>query len=150
MPGEPSGVLGTARPTASGRARDLWFVVGIPIYFYAVLSDGTEAGNRVAFFIVGSFMADRIILYGAVQAWAPKLLRAATRPEAEIVGQARRWAAVLFAVPAVLTVFVWVQGEPAPWLTAALILGLLIFGAIFAVNSSLHSYLIVASRNPSG
>ena len=59
-------------------ARDVWFVVGIPIYFYAVLSDGTEAGNRAAFFMIGTFMAVWIILYGAVQAAAPRLLRAET------------------------------------------------------------------------
>jgi hypothetical protein len=35
-------------------ARDVWFVVGIPIYFYAVLSDGTPEGNRAAFFMIGS------------------------------------------------------------------------------------------------
>jgi hypothetical protein len=57
-------------------ARDVWFVVGIPVYFYAVLSDGTVAGNRLAFFIIGSFMAGWIILYGVVQANAPRLLRA--------------------------------------------------------------------------
>jgi flagellar biogenesis protein FliO len=38
-------------------ARDVWFVVGIPIYFYAVLSDGTVEGNRAAFFMIGTFMA---------------------------------------------------------------------------------------------
>jgi hypothetical protein len=63
-------------------ARDVWFVVGIPIYFYAVLSDGTTEGNRAAFFMIGTFMAVWIILYGAVQANAPRLLRAAARPEA--------------------------------------------------------------------
>ena len=57
-------------------ARDVWFVVGIPIYFYAVLSDGTEEGNRMAFFLIGSFMAVWVILYGAVQASAPRILRA--------------------------------------------------------------------------
>jgi hypothetical protein len=62
-------------------------VVGIPIYFYAVLSDGTEAGNRAAFFMIGTFMAVWIILYGAVQAAAPRLLKAATRPEAELIGR---------------------------------------------------------------
>ena len=43
-----------------------------------------------------------------------------------------------------LAVLVWWAGAPAPWLTVALIVGLLAFGAIFAVNSSLHSYLILA------
>jgi hypothetical protein len=119
-------------------------VVGIPIYFYAVLSDGSEAGNRAAFFTIGSFMALWIILYGGVQAWAPKLLRAAERPGAEITRAARTWAAALIPVPALLAALVALAGSPAPWLTASLVAGLLIFGAIFAVNSALHSYLILA------
>ena len=124
-------------------ARDVWFVVGIPIYFYAVLSDGTDPGNRQAFFVIGSFMAAWTILYGAVQAWAPRLLRAAERPEAEIVGEARRWAGMLALVPAFLAALVLAAGAPSGWLTASLIGGLLVFGALFAVNSSLHSYLIL-------
>jgi hypothetical protein len=125
-------------------ARDVWFVVGIPIYFYAVLSDGSEAGNRAAFFMIGTFMAVWIILYGAVQASAPRLLRAASRPPAELVGAARGWAWALFLVPAALAAAVAASGGPAPWLTGTLVAGLLVFGAIFAVNSALHSYLILA------
>ncbi len=125
-------------------ARDVWFVVGIPIYFYAVLSDGSEGGNRAAFFMIGSFMALWIILYGAVQANAPRILRATSRPEGELVHAARNWAAVLFCVPVALSLAVLVAGGPTPWLTAVLVAGLLVFGAIFAVNSALHSYLILA------
>ncbi|WP_306132849.1 organoarsenical effux MFS transporter ArsJ [Roseivivax marinus] len=124
-------------------ARDVWFVVGIPIYFYAVLSDGSEAGNRTAFFVIGTFMAVWTILYGAVQAFAPRLLRAKDRPESELVTAARGWVAALVAIPALLAVVVWVRGESVET-TTGLIVGLLIFGAIFAVNSSLHSYLILA------
>ncbi|MEX5515532.1 organoarsenical effux MFS transporter ArsJ [Pseudophaeobacter sp. 1A09344] len=125
-------------------ARDVWFVVGIPIYFYAVLSDGSEAGNRAAFFMIGTFMAVWIILYGAVQAAAPWLLGAAKRPESALIRAARGWALALFTVPAALTLAVWMSPTPQPWLTAVLVLGLLAFGALFAVNSSLHSYLILA------
>ncbi len=125
-------------------ARDVWFVVGIPVYFYAVLSDGTPDGNRVAFFMIGTFMAVWTILYGAVQASAPKALRAAHRPEAEIVAAARGWALSLTVVPLVLAALVWGTGAPAPWLTAVVVLGLLVFGALFAVNSALHSYLVLA------
>jgi len=125
-------------------ARDVWFVVGIPIYFYAVLSDGSEAGNRAAFFTIGSFMALWIILYGGVQAWAPKLLRAADRPAEQIVQAARAWVMALMVVPALLAALVAIAGAPAPWLTATIVAGLLVFGALFAVNSSLHSYLILA------
>jgi len=125
-------------------ARDVWFVVGIPIYFSAVLSDGSEAGNRAAFFMIGSFMAAWIILYGAVQAAAPRLMRAAERPEGDLVLAARGWAAALCVIPAGLTLAVWVSDGPGPVLTVTLILGLLAFGAVFAVNSALHSYLILA------
>lgn len=125
-------------------ARDVWFVVGIPIYFYAVLSDGSAAGDQSAFFMVGSFMAVWIILYGAVQASAPRLLRAASRPEAALIRAARGWAAILFLVPALLTLAALASPGPTPWFTATLVAGLLAFGAIFAVNSALHSYLILA------
>lgn len=125
-------------------ARDVWFVVGIPIYFYAVLSDGTVAGNRTAFFMIGIFMAAWIILYGLVQANAPRILRANARPEAELIGAARGWAWSLAVIPAVLTVAALLAGEPQMWLTIVLVIGLLVFGAVFAVNSSLHSYLILA------
>jgi hypothetical protein len=125
-------------------ARDVWFVVGIPIYFYAVLSDGTTEGNRAAFFMIGTFMAGWIILYGFVQAIAPRLLGAAHRSEAELIGAARGWALTLTIVPAALAVAVAASSGPAPWLTGTLVVGLLLFGGIFAVNSSLHSYLILA------
>ncbi|WP_170405017.1 organoarsenical effux MFS transporter ArsJ [Ruegeria arenilitoris] len=125
-------------------ARDVWFVVGIPIYFYAVLSDGTEEGNRTSFFMIGTFMAVWVILYGAVQASAPKILRASERSEGDLIHAARSWATALFCVPAALTVVVLVSQGPQTWLTVTLVLGLLVFGAIFAVNSSLHSYLILA------
>jgi len=125
-------------------ARDVWFVVGIPIYFYGVLSDGSEAGNRAAFFLIGTFMAGWIILYGAVQASAPKILRAQSRPEAALIAAARGWAIALCLVPAVLTALALLAGGAQAWLTGALVAGLLVFGAIFAVNSALHSYLILA------
>jgi hypothetical protein len=125
-------------------ARDIWFVVGIPIYFYAVLSDGSVAGNRTAFFMIGTFMAMWIILYGAVQAAAPNVLRAQTRPAAELIGAARQWAWGLACVPAILTFAAVVSAGPQIWLTVTLVLGLLIFGAIFAINSALHSYLILS------
>ncbi|WP_292306055.1 organoarsenical effux MFS transporter ArsJ [Marivita sp.] len=125
-------------------ARDVWFVVGIPIYFYAVLSDGTEAGNRATFFLIGTFMAVWIILYGIVQANTPKLLRAAERGEAALIADARTWALLLLTVPVVLTVAAMLSPEPQMWLTVALMVGLLAFGALFAINSALHSYLILA------
>ena len=125
-------------------ARDVWFVVGIPSYFYAVLSDGTTAGNRTAFFLIGTVMALWVILYGLIQANAPRILRARTRPTDELIKAARGWAWSLAAVPAILTGIAIIAGEPQLWLTISLVTGLLIFGVVFAVNSSLHSYLILS------
>ena len=125
-------------------ARDVWFVVGIPIYFYAVLSDGTTAGNRTAFFLIGTFMALWVILYGLIQANAPRILRAKTRPTDELMKVARGWAWSLAAVPAILTGIAIIAGKPQLWLTISLVAGLLIFGIVFAVNSSLHSYLLLS------
>lgn len=125
-------------------ARDVWFVVGIPIYFYAVLSDGSEAGNRAAFFQVGTFMALWIIGYGAVQAWAPKILRARDKPVGRIAGLAALWVGMLTLIPAGLALAALIAGGPQGWLTATLVGGLMVFGFVFAVNSSLHSYLILA------
>jgi hypothetical protein len=125
-------------------ARDVWFVVGIPIYFYAVFSDGTPEGNRAAFFLVGSFMALWIIGYGAVQAAAPRFLAAWTRTEADTVHAARFWVAALTLIPLALAGLALAAGGTAAWLTAALVAGLLFFGVVFAFNSALHSYLILA------
>jgi hypothetical protein len=125
-------------------ARDVWFVVGIPVYFQAVLSDGTAEGRREAFFLIGSFLALWIIAYGAVQAAAPRILGARTQPEAAMTAKAILWAGLLVPIPFLLAAAAWAAGDPAPWLTATLIGGLLLFGFVFAVNSSVHSYLILA------
>lgn len=125
-------------------ARDVWFVVGIPVYFQAVLSDGTPEGRRAAFFLVGGFLALWIILYGAVQAAAPRILGGKRQSEAAITARAIRWAGLLVPIPFALAAAAWIAGGPVPWLTVTLVLGLLLFGFVFAVNSSVHSYLILA------
>lgn len=125
-------------------ARDVWFVVGIPVYFYAVLSDGSEAGNRAAFFTIGTFMAIWTILYGFVQANAPRMFRSAGSDAETFANRAGHWVAGMIATPAALALVVLVAGQPTPTLTATIIAGLLLFGAVFAVNSSLHSFLILA------
>ncbi|WP_299588231.1 organoarsenical effux MFS transporter ArsJ [uncultured Tateyamaria sp.] len=125
-------------------ARDVWFVVGIPIYFYSVLSDGSPEGQRAAFFMIGVFMAIWVILYGAVQARAPALLRSHARSAHELAGAARFWVGTLVFVPALLALSVWLLGQPTWWLTTLVVVGLLVFGVLFALNSALHSYLILA------
>ena len=125
-------------------ARDTWFVVGIPIYFYSVLSDGSPEGQRAAFFMIGIFMAVWIILYGAVQASAPGILRAKEKSLSQVVALARGWVGALVGVPFALALAAFLAPEPGLSLTVFIVVGLLVFGAIFAVNSSLHSYLILA------
>jgi len=125
-------------------ARDVWFVVGVPIYFQMVLSDGTPEGRREAFFLIGGFLALWIIAYGAVQAMAPRLLGGKGQPEAAITAKAIRWAGFLVPIPFMLaTVALWAK-DPSPALSLTLVAGLLLFGFVFAVNSSVHSYLILA------
>ena len=122
-------------------ARDVWFVVGVPVYFQMVLSDGTPDGRRWAFFVIGGFLAAWIILYGAVQAAAPRII--GTKGPG-VVDRAIRWAGYLVPIPFALAALAWAAGAPADWLTASLIVGLLLFGFVFAVNSAVHSYLILA------
>ena len=125
-------------------ARDVWFVVGVPVYFQAVLSDGTAEGRREAFFLIGSFLALWIIAYGAVQAMAPRILGGKDQPQAATVRRAILWSGLLVPIPFALAAMAWAAGAPSPALTATLIAGLLLFGFVFAVNSSVHSYLILA------
>ena len=126
-------------------ARDTWFVVGIPVFFYGLLSDGTPEGARRAFFLIGTFMALWIIFYGIVQANAPRLLARRTGTVAATARAARLWVGVLALIPAVLALVVLLDLPGAPGIVVA---GLLAFGAVFALNSALHSYLILAFSTP--
>ncbi len=125
-------------------ARDVWFVVGIPVYFQAVLSDGTPDSRRAAFFLIGGFLALWIIAYGVVQAMAPRILGGKGQPLQATTQKAALWSGLLVPIPFALAALALWAGDPAPWLTATLIVGLLAFGFVFAVNSSVHSYLILA------
>ncbi len=89
-------------------------------------------------------MAVWIILYGVVQANTPKLLKATQRNEGALIADARKWAFLLLVVPVALTAAAVLSPEPQTWLTVTLVIGLLVFGALFAINSALHSYLILA------
>lgn len=121
-------------------ARDTWFVVGIPIFFYGVLSDGTPESNRDAFFMIGLFMACWVIFYGLVQASAPKLLVAQTATLRDTVMANRRWAGLLTMIPAALAIAAYGSLPGLVWVVVA---GLLAFAVVFALNSALHSYLIL-------
>jgi MFS family permease len=124
-------LLAAARVMLFG-ARDVWFVVGVPVFLYA-------AGWT--FTMVGAFLALWTIGYGAVQAAAPALVRRSDDGLSTEVPAARWWSAGLALVPIALAVLVALDVPNLEWVVVA---GLGVFGVAFAVNSSVHSYLILA------
>ena len=125
-------VLSMARFFLFG-ARDVWFVVALPVFLQATL------GWR--FWEVGGFMGLWVIGYGIVQGTAPSLRRAwgQTRPPGPSAVQF--WAALLTAIPALMAITLWREvGNPA----LTVVVGLAVFGVVFAMNSSIHSYMILA------
>lgn len=113
-------------------ARDVWFVVGVPVFLYS------QGWN---FTMVGTFMAAWTIGYGLVQALAPKLIKRSENGLSHEVPAARVWSLLLALIPVVLAVAVWMAWDPLQWIVVG---GLALFGFAFAVNSSVHSYLILA------
>lgn len=113
-------------------ARDVWFVVGLPVYLYA---------SGWTFPMVGGFLAAWTIGYGMVQAIAPRLVRRSRDGLSTEVPAARNWSAALALIPAALAAAVYLELPQLPWLVVA---GLAVFGFVFAVNSSVHSYLVLA------
>ena len=125
-------ILSAARMCLFG-ARDVWFVVALPVFLAQSL--GWD------FWRVGGFLAAWVIGYGVVQSVAPKFtgLRRGALPDGRA---AFGWAAVLAGIPAMLA-----AAFPAG---VVLVVGLLVFGVLFAINSSLHSYLIVSYASEDG
>ena len=112
-------------------ARDVWFVVALPVYLSSVLGWDHWA--------VGAFLASWIVGYGMVQSVAPRLTGrgGADVPDGRV---ASGWAAVLALVPAGIAIAL---SEEA-LMPYSLLIGLLVFAVLFAVNSAVHSYLIVS------
>ncbi|MEI8601173.1 organoarsenical effux MFS transporter ArsJ [Shewanella sp. PP-Sp27a-2] len=118
-------------------ARDVWFVVALPVYLASQLGWDHWA--------VGGFLAVWVIGYGIVQTLAPKITgnRQAQSQLTDTAPDGRSaliWASMLAFVPALIACSIQFSFYPE----ASLLLGLMLFGALFAVNSSLHSYLIVS------
>jgi predicted MFS family arabinose efflux permease len=134
-------ILSAARLFLFG-ARDVWFVVALPVYLSSVFG--------WSFWQVGGFLASWVIGYGMVQSIAPAITRKAVSSEkAQRVPGGREafvWAALLALLPAAIAVGLGMEQSPQ-WF---LITGLLVFGVLFAVNSSLHSYLIVSYAREDG
>tara|TARA_Y100001933_G_scaffold256088_1_gene300193 strand:+ start:2026 stop:3186 length:1161 start_codon:yes stop_codon:yes gene_type:complete len=107
-------------------SRDIWFVVGLPVFLKETLD--------WSFAAVGSFMAAWVIGYGLIQAGAPALLRHGGAVSA------LRWVGILAAVTGFLALAVELEFH----LGIVVLAGLALFGMVFAVNSAIHSYLILA------
>ena len=118
-------------------ARDVWFVIALPVYL------ASEFGWD--HYYVGGFLALWVIAYGFVQTIAPSLtgMRQGKLPDGRT---ALLWASLLTAIPALIALAMNLSFSPQ----LALIIGLLVFGGIFAINSSLHSYLIVSYASDDG
>lgn len=129
-------VLSGARLFLFG-ARDVWFVVALPVYLSAVF--GWD------FWQVGGFLALWVIGYGIFQSLAPSIT-GKKRGEVPDGRAAFVWALLLAGLPAGIALGLGSELPPQ----AVLIGGLLLFGAVFAVNSSLHSYLIVCYAKADG
>ncbi|MDD1794039.1 organoarsenical effux MFS transporter ArsJ [Enterovibrio makurazakiensis] len=132
----PINVLSAARMCLFG-ARDVWFVVALPVFLASQLG-----WNH---WYVGGFLACWVIGYGIVQGFAPSITGKASGkvPDGRV---AMIWAGMLTVIPALIALAL--ANGIAP--IFSVVIGLLVFGGIFAVNSSLHSYLIVSYAREDG
>jgi predicted MFS family arabinose efflux permease len=128
-------ILSAARLFLFG-ARDVWFVVALPVF----LSQAFEWDH----WTVGGFLALWVIGYGIVQSMTPKLInfKDSVSPATETV----KWASLLALVTLGIALSLHFNWE----VKTALIAGLMVFGVLFAINSSLHSYLIVSMADADG
>jgi predicted MFS family arabinose efflux permease len=114
-------------------SRDVWFVVGLPIFLYL---------HGWRYMEVAGFLAAWTIGYGGVQAIAPLLVARSTDGLSREVPAARLWGLVLAIIP--LAIALLLEARPLARLDLMVVIGLAVFGLAFAVVSSLHSYLVLA------
>lgn len=130
----PVNTLSAARLLLFG-ARDVWFVVALPVYLAASLGwDHWRVGGFLALWVIG---------YGAVQSLAPRITGRARQPDGTTLV---KWGIALAVVPAGIALALVAGLAPGPVLVA----GLALFGVLFAVNSAVHSYLIVSYAKADG
>ncbi|MGF6223094.1 organoarsenical effux MFS transporter ArsJ [Pseudomonas sp. YL-218 TE3947] len=129
-------ILSAARMFLFG-ARDVWFVVALPVYLSSVF--GWD------FWKVGGFLATWVIGYGIVQSFAPRIT-GKKRGHVPDGRAAFLWALALAGLPAAIALGL----NTGLSQQGVLLGGLMVFGALFAVNSSLHSYLIVSYAKEDG
>ncbi len=124
-------------------SRDLWFEVPLPFFLRDAASGiGWSAAAT------GAFLAAFIIVYGQVQSWTPQLVLQPLRQSPPGKHAAALWCAALVAPTTILGALclatgVFGPGAAAGGAIAALTTLLYAFCIVFAVNSAVHSYLIV-------
>ncbi|MCB5227828.1 organoarsenical effux MFS transporter ArsJ [Alishewanella sp. 16-MA] len=118
-------------------SRDVWFVIALPLYLASIAGWSQSA--------VGAFLASWVIAYGIVQAFTPKLTRS-NKQAPPTASTALNWVLLLALLPWLIGIAMLYSAQPL----LALLCGLLLYCVFFAINSSLHSYLIVASANRDG
>jgi MFS family permease len=124
-------ILSAARFFLFG-SRDVWFVVGLPVFLRSVLGWSFEQ--------VGGFLACWVIGYGIIQSLAPVLIQrfgSGGVPRSKTV---QFWTSLLTIVPGLIAIALQL-GLPA---TITIVGGLMLFGLVFAFNSAVHSYLVLA------
>ncbi|MGQ9872866.1 organoarsenical effux MFS transporter ArsJ [Leptodesmis sp.] len=124
-------ILSAARFFLFG-SRDVWFVVGLPVFLQSVLG--------WSFYQEGGFLACWVIGYGIIQFLAPTLLRRFGNGEPPKSKTIQFWTGILTAVPASIAIAMQLQAPP----DVTIVVGLMIFGVVFAFNSAVHSYLVLA------
>lgn len=113
-------------------ARDIWFVVALPVFLRTNLG--------WSFIQVGTYMACWVIGYGIIQSFSPTILRqnqAGKAPQARTI---QIWTSILTIVPVAIAIAFMAGLNPQIVVTG----GLIIFGIVFAFNSAVHSYLVLA------
>jgi len=118
-------------------SRDVWFVVALPVFLSSQL--------YWTHWQIGSFLAAWVIGYGTVQSMTPRIT-AINSNKVPDGGSAFMWALILCTIPAVIALALNAGIKPE----LALILGLMFFGILFAINSALHSYLILSYATDDG
>ena len=113
-------------------ARDVWFVVALPVFL--------EASLGWTFWEIGGFLGLWVIGYGIVQGSAPGLRKLWGQTSSPGVSAIQFWCALLTSIPALLAVALWRNVDVSVAITA----GLTAFAVVFAMNSSIHSYMVLA------
>lgn len=113
-------------------ARDIWFVVALPVFLRTNLG--------WSFIQVGTYMACWVIGYGIIQSFSPTILRQNQARKAPQPRTIQIWTSILTIIPLAIAIAFMAGFNPQMVITG----GLIIFGIVFAFNSAVHSYLVLA------